>query len=229
MKIDYLLTGTIDQQYIELRGSGSIDHTTGEYKMDIEVHHCSDTWDPWFIILMTSDNLRFYTSHLGQAPSYHNYRSTLSGLTFGFAPGSIHPAGPRDSFIGDDKGNVIAALTAKGSLFIKGDKVETRSVLTAGTSQIKRFGGIKAVKLPFSERIVPTGVRRALGVATFQLECNDGTQLHGATYYPYIFNEASQLTSALELTCSHVSVDSSDWKKGGKSVKYVVRNAGVAV
>lgn len=210
MNLDYLLTGVIDGTYTEVAGTGTIDQTSGELDIKLDVRFAPPGWDPAIIILICCDNLRLFTAKLKKQHPISTLRTSLKSLQFGNLVNRL-----RDGYIQDEKGNYIVGMKAKGFLFVEGNNVKSRTVIVEGFSKIDKFGGVKNIFTPYQERIIPTGNDSASGISTYKLECNDGTVLHGHTHYPYVFHDGQKIDDEVVLEVTQATTNSVDFLQNG--------------
>jgi hypothetical protein len=197
MKIDYLLTGTMSDGYLEVHGHGELDNTTGTYGMQLDVRHRTDGWDPIIIPTICCDSLTYLSAKL-KREGLQRSRSILSAYSNGLGGGG------RGGVIGLLNGRPVLNIRAKGYVFIKDGCVFTRTVVLEGTSKLNEFSGVKRV-LSYSETIQNSIPLNASGNSNFTLEMNDGTTLYGARMFPYVFDAPQDLQPALTL---NVEIDS---------------------
>ena len=214
MKLDYLLSGVISGNYIEVYGSGELDNKNGGFNLELSVKHAPDGWDPGLIIMICCDNLRLFSAQKKISSSSVDLIQNLSSLQFGSYVNSH-----RQGTITDSQGNIIVHLKAKGFLLIdrKNDLLKSRTVILDGICHLDKFGGIAEIKTPYRERIIPTGFNTATGISTYSLECADGTSLHGETYYPYVFNGSTAPKDEIILSVESAIVNSQDYFLKGDS------------
>jgi hypothetical protein len=210
MDIDYLLTGYHDGQYTEIRGTGRVDRNSGFY-LDLEPVFVSPTWDPGIIILICCNNLVFYSANLDNAPSVADLRDRLTRVAFERDPGQ--PG--RGGILVNDDGETVVSVTARGFLEIETNRVVSRTIIDSATSTLNKHGGISNISTPYTERITATVVRRALGLSRYELQCEDGTRLHGSSYFRYKFSE-NVLIDDVALNVSVAQANWADYRRGAK-------------
>lgn len=218
MKLDYLLTGVIDGNYIEVSGKGTVDQTAGEFQLDLDVAQAPQGWDPGIIIMICCDNLRLFSAQQKGNSIIAAARTGLRSLQFGSRVNSM-----REGTIVDRFGNAVVHMKAKGFLFIEEGIAKSRTVIMQGFSNLDKFGGIAKISTPYLEKVIPTGPNTASGISTYQLTCADGTILTGHTHYPYVFNDGPALQSETTLSVEVANTNSQAFMKGQASPKLQVK------
>jgi hypothetical protein len=216
MKIDYLLTGLVNDNFLEVRGHGDLDKTKGIFILTLDSISGDPDWDPATIIFMCCENMRFYSAQLSNCdPQFIKAREGLVRLQYG---GTRFPTEHRSGIIHDRAGNVIVSLKAKGFLFVEDDVAYSRTVITECTTNLAKFGGISEIKTPYTEIIVPGVNRVAIGVSAYNLVTADGTELEGLTKYPYIFHNGLTISKPLKLTIHTAKINAAAYRAGAKAV-----------
>ncbi|WFA93334.1 hypothetical protein [Bacillus subtilis] len=211
--INYLLTGLINGTYTEVYGEGAIDQSIGRMDLELKVKHAPKGWDPGIILLICCQNLRFYSAKLKTSPELTKLRDSLSLLRFGNEVNS-----QRTGYIKDPNGKYVVGMKAKGFLFVNENKLESKTIVTEGFSELDKFMGIKNV-FPYKEIIRPTITGCADGLSVYKVECNDGSILEGHTHYPYVFGEDRSLSEDVTLSVKEVFSNSLQYFQEGTDPK----------
>ena len=218
MKLDYMLSGVVKGEYLEVKGVGEIDQSTGEVDLDLKVNFAPKGWDPAIIILICCDNLRFYSAKSSDSSSVSTLRNSLQSYQLGTMVNSA-----RQGAIVDSKGNYVVSMKAKGFLYIKDDVVISRSVILEGFSNLESYGGIKQVLTPYEERITPTIPSHAEGLSKYKIECGNGEILTGSTTYPYVFHDGKSLDKEVVLEIHDATTNSLEFLSKGVDPKISVK------
>lgn len=200
MNLNYLLTGIVSGDYLEIHGSGTIDQSSGQTSFDLDVPFGSKSWDPAFIVSMCCDSIRFLSAQIPEGSSLLKLRCQLRSLRFGSA-GNINRSGSYR----DDEGKEVVTVQARGFVFVEKDAVYSRTVVREASSQIYERGGVEGLITPYEERVLPTGPFTAAGISAYKVKCRDGSTLSGSTYYPYEFESAVALPE-ITLSVEHVQI-----------------------
>lgn len=217
MKLDYLLSGVIAGNYIEIRGKGEIDQAAGSFCLNLDAVKAPPGWDPAVIILICCDNLRLYSAQAKNSSFITSARTGLRSLQFGSFVNSH-----RSGTIVDSDGNPVVHIKAKGFLFVEDGIAKSRTVILDGFSNLNKYGGVYKISTPYYEKITPTGPNTADGHSTYQLTCADGTVLTGHTNYPYVFNDKPALSVETILEVHNAESNSQEFLKGTESPKLTV-------
>ncbi|PFJ30568.1 hypothetical protein [Bacillus cereus] len=211
--IDYLLTGLVSGTYIEVSGRGQIDQSKGTMDLELSVLHAPKGWDPGIILLICCQNLRFYSAKLNNAPELETLRNSINTLRFGNEVNS-----QRTGFIKGPDGRYVVGMKAKGFLFVREEKLESKTVVLEGFSELNKYRGIKKVT-PYQEIVRPTITGCADGLSVYKVECNDGTMLEGHTNYPYVFGENQSLNKEFILNVKEFCTNSLEYFEKGANPK----------
>lgn len=214
MKLDYLLTGVIDGNYIEVAGKGEVNQTSGTFNLELAVASAPKGWDPGVIIMICCDNLRLFSAQQKDVSTIAAARAELRSLQFG-----SHVSTVREGTIVDSFGNPVVHMKAKGFLFVEDGIARSRTVILQGFSNLDKYGGIAKISTPYYEKITPTGPNTATGLSTYELKCADGTILTGHTNYPYVFNDGPALKSEATLAVYVAESNSQAYFRGSESPK----------
>jgi hypothetical protein len=203
-KIDYMLTGIVSGEYLEVTGHGYINEAGG-YLLDIVPLKIPAGWDPGLIIMICCDNLRLISSK-SIDNSINKQIQELLPLQLGTRVNSM-----REGTLQDKDGNYIVSMKAKGFLWMQGDTLVTRSVILDGFSHLEKFGGISEIS-DYKEIVTPTTAGHASGLSTYQLRTVDGTTLYGQTHYPYKFS-GNGLTHSVSLSVTEINSGSAQFRE----------------
>ena len=215
MKIDYLLTGLVNDSHLEARGVGSINKSDGSFSITLDSVTGDPGWDPATIIFKCCNNLHLYSAQLTNCSSqFTSAREGLARLQYG---GSRFPTEHRSGAIHDRDGNVIVNLKAKGFLFVEDGVAYSRTVITECTTNLDKFGGVSEIKTPYTEIISPGTKHVAIGVSSYKLLTADGTELEGLTKYPYIFHNGFTIDEPLKLTVHTAEINAAAYRRGAKA------------
>jgi hypothetical protein len=217
MKLDYMLSGVVKGEYLEVNGVGKIDPDSGSVNLDLNVVFAPKGWDPAIIILICCDNLRFYSAKSAEKSSISELRSSLRSLQLGSFVNSM-----RQGVLADSKGNYVVSMKAKGFLYVNGDSIISRSVIIDGFSNLDAYGGIKQVLTPYEEKITPTIPGHAEGLSRYKVECGNGEILTGSTTYPYVFHDGASLDNDVTLEVTDAKTNSLDFLTKGVAPKISV-------
>ncbi|EGQ8146812.1 hypothetical protein WOC09_23460 [Vibrio parahaemolyticus] len=186
MKVDYLLTGLVNESYVEIRGLGALDQMTGEANLKINVVRGREVYDPAIIVLICCDNLRFLTADFSDnaVRGASDIRNSITKMRYG---GFLNHE--RMGAIHSESGEELALVRAKGFLFIENNVAFSRTVIKQAYSNLYKHGGVKKIVTPYLEKVTPKSERSAHGVSDYQIVCADGTVGNGTTLYPYMFED----------------------------------------
>lgn len=218
MNINYLITGATRSGYLEVHGKGTLDQSSGEYKMDLDVRNVSHGWDPVFIPTMCCDNLSYFAAKISSArPQLSSARSSLSQI----ANSGMFSCNERGSLVADKNGKGIVVIRAKGYLTIdyRSNTLTSRTVVLDGFSDMDQFGGAKRVS-DYNETIRSTVPLHASGISVFKIECNNGETLFGTRWFPYAFDIEQELSPPLELDVSIDIAQFASFHTGGRQVSF---------
>ena len=219
MKVDYLLTGLINDNYLQVSGEGEIDKDAGEFHLSLKPDRIDSGWDPSVTVLMCCDNLRLYSASMEKCShELTSFREKLSRLSYG---GARFPTEHRSGVIQDKHGKPVLNLKAKGFLFVENARASVRTVITEFNSSIQEFGGVREIITPYTEIVVPSLNGMAIGISRYRLITNSGEELEGMTKYPYIFNDGFVMRNMLKLNVHKAEVVSEGYRDG-KNIDYRV-------
>jgi hypothetical protein len=211
MDIDYGLFGVVNQEWLEVVGQGQVEHGGGVFSLELDVRSAPEGWEPALIPLMCCPQMQLLSPRWEDAGQMADFFWNALPIKVGSV---IDDRGDRLAGLLDENGKAVVALRARGFLSLEDGRVKSRTVIKDCITDLGDLGGIKSVRTPFEEEIKPTVPGRAIGISAYEVECENGSILHGTSVYPYSFGGRQSLLEHRTLRVDRVQVNSAEYRLG---------------
>jgi hypothetical protein len=180
----YRIEGNVNERSLLGIGAGFADPATGVSEVEVRFEQIPAGWDPRTIVLMCCcRSLVMASRESGGAVGM--YRASGGYMTIG-----RHLInGGRESMIRDGDGQVMAHARASSESDYRGDNPHDHSRVEHAVSHL--HPGVNGVAhiMPFTGVMMQAGPKLVTLTTSYEVELEDGSTVHGATYYPHYLPE----------------------------------------
>jgi hypothetical protein len=190
----YRIEGNINGRRVLGIGTGHTDPSTGVSEMDVRFDTLPDGWDPRTIVLMCCDRATVMAS-----------RETLGAVGMFTASGGYLTIGRdlvnanRWGVMRDAEGQIMVDVRASSVTDFREATRYDHSRIEGGISHLRRgVNGIAEVR-PFTGVMMQAGPNLITVTTSYEAVLEDGTVLHGTTFYPHYLPDQKTVLPGLQL------------------------------